>query len=47
MADIIRIGALIVNVVDADCVLHLHGLYWIIDGAGYGFDAGIPIADKI
>lgn len=42
MADIIRIGAVIVNVVDADCVLHLNGLYWIIDGDGCGFDTGIP-----
>lgn len=27
MADVMRIGAVIVNVVDADCVLHLNGLF--------------------
>ena len=42
MADVMRIGAVIVNVVDADCVLHLNGLYRIIAGDGCGFDTGIP-----
>lgn len=27
MADVMRIGAVIVNVVDADCVLHLNGFF--------------------
>lgn len=46
MADVMRIGAVIVNVVDADCVLHLNGLYRIIDGDGCGFDTGIPYSQQ-
>lgn len=37
---------MVVNVVDADCVLHLNGLYRIIAGDGCGFDTGIPYSQQ-